>query len=174
MKLVNYRLSWKIILKNKWISLLYTAVLLAMFYEPAKTIYNAMTNSPNLSLSEINYSFMHQCIIWFSVMLFTTHELISHVRDKASQILWIGSKTEFYRNVFRFSIINDAIVSGLILVVQIALFVYGGKGIMGFLLKITLDIFFYYFLVGVIAIFTAMLISGVTAVCATDFSPCTP
>lgn len=156
---MNYSLSWKILSKNKFISILFILVIGVVFFEPVKTIYNATTGFSNVSLPEINFSFMPGCIIWFSVMLFATHELIVQIRDNASQILWIASKDKVYKNVFKFFVINDAVIFGIIVLIQVVLFACFGKGIMVFLLKIIIDIFFYYFIVGIIAILIAIVLS---------------
>lgn len=157
-----YRMLWKIVLKNKWICYSLFVCFCVMFYKPVITTYNAVSRFSNVALNEINLSFLSNCLIWYSIMFFVVYELMIQIKDTISQVLWISSKVDTYKKVFLFSITNNIIVSAFVLAVQTILFICFGQGYMSYLLKVIIDVFFYYFVVGVIATLIAMVVSVIT------------
>ncbi len=156
---MKYSASWKILAKNLWIRLAILAGVLLLLFNPIKTCISALTKYSNTALHEINSAFLYNTYIWFALMFFMTFEVILQIKSSASQILWVSSKKETCKAILKFSTINAGIVSLMIVVFESILFIVYGKGHTAFLLRVVLDVIFYYFLVGIVAALIAVNLS---------------
>lgn len=156
---MKYSASWKILAKNWWIRIVMAVGFVLLLFNPIKTSISALTKYSNVALYEINSAFLYNTYIWFALIFFMTFELILQIKSSASQILWVSSKKETCKSVLKFSAVNTGAVALLIIVFESLLYAIHGKGYTEYLFRIISDVFFYYFLTGMIAAIVAVNLS---------------
>ncbi len=156
---MKYSASWKILAKNLWIRIVMAAGFVLLLFNPIRTSVSALTKYSNVALYEITSAFLYNTYIWFALIFFMTFELILQIKNSASQILWVSSKKETCKAVLKFSMINTGMLSLAIIIFESILFAIHGKGHTAYLFRIISDVFFYYFLTGMIAAVVAVNLS---------------
>ena len=158
---MNQRLCWKIFNKNKYISIAVLGIFAVMLYKPIKETGYYMTDYPNKAINRITSSFLSVCLLWFSLISFITTYLIREIKQTAKEVLWFSAKHSVYKDVFAFSAAINALVSFLAGAYQVVLYFLYGKSHTEYLLRTLADIFFYYFIAGIIAILISLAVSFV-------------
>lgn len=152
------RRCMKILLKNLSLKIMSALVLLYFGKEIFVLIRDGLSY-PNYPLSQTVHHLYSLALVSFAVIAVVSLILSNKIKHLMGDALMIAHKSDVFNRLFHFAVLCCLIVTGVIVFVQLGLFIAFGKGNYTYLLRVTIDALFFFGLVGMIAFFVGALLS---------------